>query len=184
MNPIKWFFMSKYKKLLYQIEASRNNEQKLHLPNGIVLDFSPGHEYDNCQMFVLPHYSDGEDFIKKYTNDIGKIIHMNVYDCFGGDVKILAVGADRVFVEIVDVLACYSCQTAPSPGSKYWVGEWEIEPQIEAENSTPVFENESFDVSHVKAKRTNCSIDEQIRNAEAHATESANLDNVEKGRDF
>jgi hypothetical protein len=40
MKPIKWFFMSKYKKLLYQIECAKANGQRLHLSNGIVLDFT------------------------------------------------------------------------------------------------------------------------------------------------
>lgn len=40
MNKIKWFFMSKYKKLLYQIEVAKENEQRLYLQNGIVMDFT------------------------------------------------------------------------------------------------------------------------------------------------
>ena len=40
MNRIKWFFMSKYKKLMYQIECAEANKQKLHLRNGVVLDFT------------------------------------------------------------------------------------------------------------------------------------------------
>lgn len=40
MNRFKWFFMSKYKKLLYAIKCAKNNEQRLHLENGIVLDFT------------------------------------------------------------------------------------------------------------------------------------------------
>lgn len=40
MNNIKWFFMSKYKKLLYQIKCAETNEQRLHLSNGVILDFS------------------------------------------------------------------------------------------------------------------------------------------------
>lgn len=40
MNQIKWFFMSKYKKLLYQIKCAETNEQSLILQNGVVLDFS------------------------------------------------------------------------------------------------------------------------------------------------
>lgn len=45
MNKIKWFCMSKYKKLLYQINAAKENEQRLHLENGIILDFTNG-KYD------------------------------------------------------------------------------------------------------------------------------------------
>lgn len=40
MNKIRWFFMSKYKKLLYSIECAESNGQRLHLPNGIILDFT------------------------------------------------------------------------------------------------------------------------------------------------
>lgn len=40
MNKIRWFFMSKYKKLLYQIECAKSNGQILHLDNGVVIDFS------------------------------------------------------------------------------------------------------------------------------------------------
>lgn len=40
MNKIKWFFMSRYKKLLYEIEVAKENEQRLRLKNGIVLDFT------------------------------------------------------------------------------------------------------------------------------------------------
>lgn len=45
MNKIKWFFMSKYKRLLYQIETAKENEQRLHLNNGIILDFT-NHKWD------------------------------------------------------------------------------------------------------------------------------------------
>lgn len=40
MNIFRWFFMSKYKKLLYQIECAKANRQRLHLSNGIILDFT------------------------------------------------------------------------------------------------------------------------------------------------
>lgn len=40
MNMIKWFFMSKYKKLLYRIECAYENKERLFLRNGVVLDFS------------------------------------------------------------------------------------------------------------------------------------------------
>ena len=44
MNRFKWFFMSKYKKLLYAIKCAKSNEQRLHLENGIVLDFTEDKE--------------------------------------------------------------------------------------------------------------------------------------------
>ena len=40
MNKIKWLFMSKYKKLLYEIETAKLNKQRLVLKNGTVLDFT------------------------------------------------------------------------------------------------------------------------------------------------
>lgn len=40
MNRIRWFFMSGRKKLLYKIECAKANKQRLHLSNGIVLDFT------------------------------------------------------------------------------------------------------------------------------------------------
>ena len=40
MNRLKWFFMSKYKKLLYAIKCAKSNEQRLHLENGVTLDFT------------------------------------------------------------------------------------------------------------------------------------------------
>lgn len=40
MTGLKWFFMSRYKKLLYQIEGAKRNKQTLSLDNGVVLDFT------------------------------------------------------------------------------------------------------------------------------------------------
>lgn len=40
MNRLKWFFMSKNKKLEYNIEVCCENRQNLHLDNGIILNFS------------------------------------------------------------------------------------------------------------------------------------------------
>lgn len=144
MNLIKWFFTSKYKKPLYQIEVARNNQQRLYLSNGVTLDFFPGHEYDNCKNYTLPHKYDGKDFFKKYSDKIGKIVHIDVYDCFGGDVKILAVGEDVIFVEIVDVTACYSCQEPPVSGTKYWIGDWELNPESEYKPSRSGFEDKDL----------------------------------------
>ena len=44
MNRLKWFFMSKYKKLLYAIKCAKSNEQRLHLENGVTLDFTEDKE--------------------------------------------------------------------------------------------------------------------------------------------
>jgi len=126
IKKLKNIFTSKYKKLLYDITVASANEEQLQLPNGVVLNFQPGYEYDNCSMYVLSHESKEQDFTQKYISSIGKTISLTVYDCFSGDVKVLAVGSDRIFVEIVDANSCYSCQMIPIPGAKYWVGEWEI----------------------------------------------------------
>jgi hypothetical protein len=40
MNLVRWLFMGKYRRLLYSIECARDNGQRLHLENGIILDFS------------------------------------------------------------------------------------------------------------------------------------------------
>ena len=40
MTKIKWFLMSKYKRLLYNIECAHDNKQRLHLKNVIILDFT------------------------------------------------------------------------------------------------------------------------------------------------
>jgi hypothetical protein len=40
MNKFKWFFTSGRKKLLYQIKCAEANKQRLHLSNGVVLDFT------------------------------------------------------------------------------------------------------------------------------------------------
>lgn len=42
MSTLKWFFMSKYKKLMYNINVARRNGGRLHLENGMILDFENG----------------------------------------------------------------------------------------------------------------------------------------------
>lgn len=44
MNGLKWFFMSGRKKLLYIILCAKANEQRLHLENGVTLDFTEDKE--------------------------------------------------------------------------------------------------------------------------------------------
>ena len=142
-NAIRRFFMSRYNKLLLQIKNAYNDQKQLRLPNDVWLDFRPGHEYDNGSLDALPRLYDGETFIDKYLGHIGQVVRMAVYDCFEGDVKILAVGEDKVFVEIVDVLTCYYCQRAHKPGEKYWIADWELPPDDPLPTtSTP--ENESL----------------------------------------
>ncbi|GEM_PF-3774294 len=40
MTSLKWFFTSRYKKLLYQIEVAERDKQRLNLDNGVVIDFT------------------------------------------------------------------------------------------------------------------------------------------------
>ena len=143
-KTIRLPFASKYKKLLLQIKDAYNNKSQLCLPNNVWLDFRPGHEYDKGCLDALPRLYDGKNFIDKYLGHIGQVVHMTVYDCFEGDVKILAVGEDRVFIEIVDVLTCYSCQKAHKPGEKYWIADWEIPPEFESAATASETESNSF----------------------------------------
>ncbi len=39
MSTIKWFFMSKYNRLMYTLQVCKSNEQRLHLDNGMILNF-------------------------------------------------------------------------------------------------------------------------------------------------
>ena len=131
MNLIKKFFTSKYKKLLDEIFSAEREQKRLILPNDVILDFRHGHEYDSCSMAMLPKINnDSQTFFQEYANRVGEIININVYDCFGGDVRLLAIGEDRIFVEIVNVSACYPCQKAPIEGSKYWIGSWDIPKEL------------------------------------------------------
>ena len=73
MNKLKWFFMSKYKKLLYEIKCAKNNEQRLHLENGIVLDFSkePPNEYLGSSVAIIKAHNGFE--YRKIHDDIDTI---------------------------------------------------------------------------------------------------------------
>lgn len=51
----------------------------------------------------------------------GDIFYLAVYDCFSGDVKLLIKGSRKSYIEIVDVLPCYSCQVPNPPGEKMWI---------------------------------------------------------------
>lgn len=119
-------FKSRYRRLLHQIETAQRNHQRVALQNGVVLDFRPGHEYDDCRSYEFPceHYD--EDFVQMYGTRIGQVVRIDVYDCFGGAVKILAVGANRIFIEVIDVAACYGCCQPPRRGEKFWVGRWDL----------------------------------------------------------
>lgn len=39
LNKIKWFFTSKYKRLLHNISVAKENKMEFVLPNGIIVDF-------------------------------------------------------------------------------------------------------------------------------------------------
>lgn len=39
MNSIRWLLMSKYNNLMYTIQVCMSNQQRLHLDNGIILNF-------------------------------------------------------------------------------------------------------------------------------------------------
>ena len=59
--------------------------------------------------------------MKEFKHKRGKIVHMTVYDCFEGEVRILKNRRRKVLIEIVDVLTCYSCQKKPLPGERLWI---------------------------------------------------------------
>lgn len=61
--------------------------------------------------------------MKEYRHKRGQVVHMAVYDCFEGEVRILKNRHRKVLVEIVDVLTCYPCQKNPQPGEKHWIEE-------------------------------------------------------------
>lgn len=50
MNKIKWLFMSKYKKLLYEIETAKANKQRIVLKNGTVLDFTVDNDWQRVNI--------------------------------------------------------------------------------------------------------------------------------------
>ena len=129
IGNLRWFFMSKYKKLLEQIRCAQNNHQRLHLENGVVLDFVPGSDYDFPES-ELPREG-SKNCWDRFSSSVDQVIYLEVYDCFAGDVKVLAVGSDRIFIEIVEASACYGCQIYPLPGEKYWVAEWLLPPKDE-----------------------------------------------------
>ena len=62
MNRLKWLFMSKYRKLIYSIECAEANNQRLHLSNGIILDFTKNNarlkDYDDEAVGLVIHAND------------------------------------------------------------------------------------------------------------------------------
>ena len=137
MSRFKFLFMNRYKRLLHQIKTAKENDQVLHLSNGIDLNFVPGHEYDACYHSAIPREDDQHSFVDKYIDSLNKIVKLTVYDCFSGDVRILAVGTDRIFVEIVDVVKCYDSQADLVPGTKYWIEDWVIAPELPEQKNEP-----------------------------------------------
>lgn len=72
-----------------------------------------------------PH-TNRADCFELYGDKIGQNVEMDVYDCFGGTVKILAVEKDRVLIEVVEAYRCYSCQQDPTSGEQFWIDDWLI----------------------------------------------------------
>ena len=66
MNKFKWFFMSKYKKLLYEIETAKANKQRLVLKNGTVLDFTVDNEWQRVIRNIWGHDSSVYGEYQKY----------------------------------------------------------------------------------------------------------------------
>lgn len=90
-----------------------------------------GHEYEDCLNLHHPYHPDNIKAMKKYIDKIEQVVHIDVCDCFSGDVLVRAVGCDRMLVEIIeDVSPCYGCQIAPQLGNKYWVSFEEIIPDV------------------------------------------------------
>lgn len=59
-------------------------------------------------------------------NKLGDIIDIDVLDGFGGQVKLLKKGWLKIYIEIVDVCMCYSCQVQLQPGEKMWIAKEDI----------------------------------------------------------
>ena len=80
MNKIV-LYESKYKKLLYQINAAKENEQRLYLQNGIVMDFT------NCKW-------DWNRYYGRLSTEVGKYNIITRYFPTGNR-KMELVKADR-----------------------------------------------------------------------------------------
>lgn len=61
MTKLRWLFMNKEDKLLYNIRVCFENKQNLHLKNGLVLNFS--------DMAIKEEGMDAEWGIKYYSRD-------------------------------------------------------------------------------------------------------------------
>lgn len=59
-------------------------------------------------------------------NKPGDIINIAVYDCFEGKVRLLLQRKNAVYIEIIDVCMCYSCQVQSQTGEKYWIRKNDI----------------------------------------------------------
>lgn len=67
MNKIKWLFMSRYKKLLYQIKTAQENHQRLVLKDGTILDFTVSGEWKEVNRNSFGHdYSIRGEYQKYY----------------------------------------------------------------------------------------------------------------------
>jgi hypothetical protein len=73
--------MSKYKKLLYTIKCAKSNEQRLHLENGIVLDFSDGSEVRVYRVTLEDHPVDVPVYMVDAPNEyIARWCGANLYN--------------------------------------------------------------------------------------------------------
>lgn len=62
--------------------------------------------------------------MRKYAEDLAEksnVVSMAIYDCFEGEVKILEETEEKVYIEVIDVLPCYSCQKTPECGERFWI---------------------------------------------------------------
>lgn len=76
MTKLKWFFMSGRKKLLYQIECAQANKQRLHLSNGVTLDFTEDKENLLRERAGLKlHCAEYKRKYKALRNILGEVYH-------------------------------------------------------------------------------------------------------------
>jgi len=51
----------------------------------------------------------------------GNIVHIAVYDCFSGEVKVMRVGDEGIVIKIRNVCSCYSCQRPMRRGKTLFI---------------------------------------------------------------
>lgn len=82
MNGLKWFFMSGRKKLLYLILCAKAHEQKLHLENGVTLDFTVPNETIKVYRVTLknPTFNNPFYMVDAPNEHIAKWCGANLYN--------------------------------------------------------------------------------------------------------